>query len=205
MKFTFGITTMYQDLYRLDAVIQSIKALNIPEHEIIVAGHENFADNEDASFLYFQGDNKLVNARKNAIVEKAKYNNVVLLHDYYVFDPAWYNNFVAFGEDWDVCSNAQLLINDKRHFTDWVTWEHPVHGKYYSMDYNDWSDTKYMYQSGGFLLLKKEFGLKIPFNNEMGWGTAEDVEWSLRMRDVAVWKCNGNSIVKHNKVHRDVK
>ena len=205
MKFTFGITTMYQDLNRLDSVIQSIRNLNIPEFEIIVAGHENFADNEEASFLYFQGDNSLVNARKNAILQKAKYNNVVLLHDYYLFDTDWYNNFVVFGEDWDVCSNAQLLINNKRHFTDWVTWDHPVHGRYYSMDYNDWSDTKYMYQSGGFLLLKKEFGLKVPFNGEMGWGTAEDVEWSLRMRDVAVWKCNGNSIVKHNKVHRDVK
>jgi len=204
MKFTFGITTLYQDFRRLDEVIQSIKKLNIPEHEVIVAGHIDIEDSEDASFLCFE-QNNLINIRKNAIIEKAKYDNVVLLHDYYVFDPDWYKNFVEFGEDWDVCSNAQLLINDKRHFTDWVTWDHPVHGRYHSMDYDDWSDTKYMYQSGGFLLVKKQFGLDIPFNNQMEWDNAEDVEWSLRMRDVAVWKCNGKSIVKHNKVHRDVK
>ena len=42
-------------------------------------------------------------------------------------------------------------------------------------------------------------------NENMTWGNAEDVEWSLRMRENAVWKCNGKAIVKHNKVHRDAR
>jgi len=205
MKFTFGITTLYQDYQRLDDVIQSIKQLNIPEHEVIVAGNIAYQDSEDASFICIEENPDLVNLRKNAIIEKAKYDNVVILHDYYLFDSEWYDNFVNFGDDWDVCSNAQYLINGKRHFTDWVTWDHPTQPRWTPLDYDNWDETKYMYQSGGFLLVKKEFGLKIPFNNEMKWGTAEDVEWSLRMRDVANWKCNGKSIVRHNKVHRDVK
>jgi hypothetical protein len=58
--------------------------------------------------------------KKNILTSEAKYDNIVLLHDYYVFDLNWYNNFLKFGDDWDVCSNAQQLITGKRHFTDWV-------------------------------------------------------------------------------------
>jgi hypothetical protein len=60
-----------------------------------------------------------------------------------------------------------------------------------------------MYQSGGYMIVKKDFMLKVPMNENMVWGTAEDVEWSLRMREKANWKCNGNAIVTHNKIHRD--
>jgi hypothetical protein len=62
-----------------------------------------------------------------------------------------------------------------------------------------------MYQSGGYMLVKKQFMLKFPMNESMAWGTGEDVEWSLRMRDYASWKCNGNALVTHNKWHRDAK
>jgi hypothetical protein len=53
------------------------------------------------------------------------------------------------------------------------------------------------------MIAKKEFMQKCPLNEDMMWGSGEDVEWSLRMREIANWKCNGKSIVTHNKVHRD--
>ena len=42
-----------------------------------------------------------------------------------------------------------------------------------------------------------------PFNESLAHGQAEDVEWSLRVRDKYKIKCNGKAIVKHNKRHRD--
>jgi hypothetical protein len=60
-----------------------------------------------------------------------------------------------------------------------------------------------MYQSGGYMLVKKQLMIDNPFNEELTWGQADDVEWSLRVRDKYKWICNGDAVVKHNKKHRD--
>jgi hypothetical protein len=205
MNFTFGIITSYDDLQRLSDVIDSIKNQNIPSYEILVMGNDDYLPTEDTTYVNMSSEQQFVTNKKNKIAEIAKYENLVLIHDYYLFDKDWYTGYLNFGDDWDVCSNPQYLINGKRHFTDWVTWDHPTHPQWTSLDYNDWSQTKYMYQSGGYMLVKKNFLLDIPFEQNRLWGTAEDVEWSLRMRDKANWKCNPYSTVKHNKVHRDAR
>ena len=204
MNFTFGIVTLYENTKQIEEVIQSIDALNIPNYEILLIGpkNEQFKDAIEFDENVKQG---WITRKKNVLVDSAKYDNVVVMHDYYTFDGDWYKNFLEFGDDWDVCSNAQLLINGKRHFTDWVIWDSPVFPRYSAIPYHDWSQTRCMYQSGGYMIVKKDFYKKFPMNEEMTWGSAEDVEWSLRMRTSANWKCNGKSIVKHNKVHRDAK
>jgi len=127
------------------------------------------------------------------------------MHDYFVFDKDWYKNFLEFGDDWDMTSCSQFLINGKRHFTDWVVWDSPFFPRYTSLNYDDWSHTMYMYQSGGFLVAKKQLILENKFDENLLWGQADDVEWSLRVRNKCKWVCNGKSIVRHNKVHRDAK
>jgi hypothetical protein len=62
-----------------------------------------------------------------------------------------------------------------------------------------------MYVSGGYFLTKKKVALDNPFNEDLLHNQAEDVEWSLRVRDKYNIKCNGDAIVRHNKVHRDAK
>ena len=203
MNFTFGIITSYDNLKRLSEVIDSIRDLKISNYEILVMGNQDYEDLDDTQFINMGDEHQYVTNKKNRIAEMARYDNLVIIHDYYVFDKDWYEGYLKFGNDWDVCSNPQYLINGMRHFTDWVTWDHPSLSRWTSVDYDDWSDTKYMYQSGGYMVVKKDFLLKIPCRNNMLWGTAEDVEWSLRMRDKANWKCNKLSSVKHNKVHRD--
>ena len=205
MNFTFGITTAYDDLQRLSDIIDSIRNLKIPNYEIIVLGNCAYLPMHDTTFIDMGNEHQFITNKKNRTAELAKYDNLVLIHDYYVFDSYWYNGYLQFGDNWDVCSNPQYLINGNRHFTDWVTWDHPNYPRYTSLDYDNWTQTKYMYQSGGYLLAKKKFLLEIPFKQNMPWGTAEDVEWSLRMRDHANWKCNKFSIVRHNKVHRDAR
>jgi hypothetical protein len=204
MKFSFGILTLYENTEQIQGVIDSIKALNILDHEILLIGPKNDQFKNTIEFDETQKEG-WITRKKNMLVDSAKYDNVVVMHDYYTFDSDWYKNFVEFGDDWDVCSNAQLLINGNRHFTDWVTWDSPIFPRYTAMSYDDWSHTRCMYQSGGYMIVKKDFYKKFPMNEEMTWGTAEDVEWSLRMRTSAKWKCNGKSIVKHNKVHRDAR
>jgi GT2 family glycosyltransferase len=94
-------------------------------------------------------------------------------------------------------------MNGQRHFTDWVLWDHPYNPRYTSVEYTNYSLKKFQYISGGFFLAKKQFILDNPFNENMSVGSAEDVEWSLRIRNTAKIVCNPTALVIHNKQHRD--
>jgi len=186
MNLTFGICTTHPRPDRLAEVIASIDALSIPQYEVMIMDGPEW-----------------ITTKKNAVALHAKYETLVLLHDYYVFDPGWYESYEKFGYDWDVCSNPQLLLNGKRHSTDWVIWDHTIYPRYYSIPYDNWTFTKFQYISGGYFLVKRQLLLAHPFNEAMPPGSPEDVEWSLRMRNMAVIKCNSGAIVRHNKAHRD--
>jgi hypothetical protein len=207
MNFTFAITTDYKNPQQLSEVISSIRSQNIENYEILVIGGQKPEDEGDLSHIFFDETQQpgWITRKKNTLCQAAKYDNIVLMHDYFVFDIDWYSEFVKFGDDWYICSNAQYLINGERHFTDWVTWDDPIFPRYTALPYDEWSRTEYQYMSGGYFLVKKQVALDNPFNEFMLWGSAEDVEWSLRVRNKYKMKCNGQSIVRHNKVHRDAK
>jgi hypothetical protein len=237
MKLTFGICTRYDFTGpRLLEVIESIRALKIPEYEIIIAGsppgetlvssdHRHLQET-DCYYLHTDGwdgcsepvfrlsttkeadcshfsTRGWITRKKNLIAKYAKYNTLVLLHDYFVFDPQWYQAFEEFGYDWDICCCPQTLMNGKRHFTDWVADAGGPRPIYTMIDYTDNSYTKHQYISGGMFLVKKYFLLMNPFAEWMAPGTAEDVEWSRRVREKARILCNPGAKVRHNKSHRD--
>lgn len=207
MKFSFAILTKYENEKQLKEVIDSIHNLSIPEYEILTIGGKEKKDKKNERYIFFDETQKdgWVTKKKNILANESKHQNMVLMHDYFVFDKDWYKNFLEFGNDWDICSCQQLLINDKRHFTDWVVWDSPFLPRYTSLRHDDWSHVWYMYQSGGFTIAKTQLIRDNPFNEELLWGQADDVEWSLRVRRKYKYVCNGNSIVKHNKSHRDAK
>lgn len=124
------------------------------------------------------------------------------MHDYHIFDKDWYKNFVEFGTDWEICSCPQYLITGARNPMDWSLWDKPGHGRAWSLRYDDWSQTQYMYISGGFFIVKRHVMIEEPLDESRGWNEEEDVEWSYRVRDKYIMKCNGKSIVRHNKWHR---
>jgi GT2 family glycosyltransferase len=209
MRYTFGITTDYTNKDQLIEVFKSIEELNIPEYEILVVGGEKPEDTEHIKYIQFDETQKpgWTTRKKNIIAQSAQYENVILMHDYYVFDKNWYINMVEFSQsiNWDICSCQQLLITGKRHFTDWVVWDDPIFLRYSCLPYDEWTRVPFMYISGGFIQAKKQVLIDNPFNEELMHGQSEDVEWSLRVRNKYRIVCNGGSIVKHNKWHRDAK
>jgi hypothetical protein len=207
IQWTFGIVTGFEDHERLDAIIESIRALCIPEYEILLIGGENnnfSCPTDNVRIIDFDESQKprWITRKKNILVTEAKYDNIVLMHDYHVFEKDWYLNFKSFGTDWEICSCPQYLITGARNPMDWSLWDKPNHGKAWSLDYDDWSQTQYMYISGGFFIVKKHVLLEEPMDESRGWNEEEDVEWSMRVRNKYVMKCNGKSIVRHNKWHR---
>ena len=206
IQFTFGIITVYENKQRLQEIIESIRNLNIPEYEILFVGGGDSSDIDGEDIRKIDFDESIkerwITKKKNILVKEAKYENIVLMHDYHIFDKDWYKNFVEFGTDWDICSCPQYLITGSRNPMDWSLWDKPGHGRAWSLRYDDWSQTQYMYISGGFFIVKRHVMIEEPLDESRGWNEEEDVEWSYRVRDKYVMKCNGKSIVRHNKWHR---
>ena len=124
MKFTFGIVTgglnnpnePHQSIdiisARIHTIISSIERQQIPKncYEIIVVGGLNtYAGRQNVKHIPF--DMALyISRQKNLITQYAKFENIVYQHDYLIYELGWYNNFIQFGSDWDVCMN---VINNK--------------------------------------------------------------------------------------------
>jgi hypothetical protein len=212
MNFSFCITSDLSSLakHRLSLVIESIRELKIPNYEILIIGESrtNIYDKQsDIKLIRFTDatpKKRWITRKKNILSQLAQYNNIVMMHDYFVFDNNWYKNYLSFDHAWDICSNAQLLENNSRHWLDWTVWDDPLYERYTGLCYDNWNRTKYMYVSGAYYLIKKDVAIENPLNESLMWGQGEDVEWSLKIRNKYRIVCNAHSIVKHCKPHRDL-
>ena len=208
MQFTFGITTTGDVDDRINQIIDSIELNNIPEdsYEIIIAGSSK-VNRKNTIILNQIFEPGYITKKKNAIAEHAKYNNVVLSHDYISFNHDWYQNMVIFGENWDVCMN-RILNTDGKRFRDWfrvsdgnpediLTKHHSqVHFSLSFVNYNDNSYVNNTYVGGTYFIVKKDFILNYPLDNNRRWGEGEDVEWGYRINKFWHYKINPLSIVK---------
>ena len=192
MEWTFGIITGGGQEVNINKIIDSIENQNIEnnKYEILIIGNCNIERN-NTIIIPFDENIKpnWITKKKNLISKLCKFENVVYLHDYVSFEPNWYFNFVNFGEDWDVCMNRINNIDNTR-YRDWILWLPKL------FPYHDHSKIKEMYISGAYFCAKKQFMLKYPLDETLIWGQGEDVEWSLRSREIWNYKCNPNSIVK---------
>jgi len=213
--FSFCIITdnSVEACERIVHMAQSILDLNIPNYEILVIGGRgnNFtSDISRFNMRKFDFDESIrrawITKKKNTIVKKCKYENVVMMHDYFLFHKDWYVHYNKFFKenDYDVCCNPITMINGARDYTDWILWDHPEYRKQSTIPYSDWDKTKWQYISGGYFLIKKQFMIDNPFNEELVAGDEEDVEWSLRIRQKAKIICNPDSHVRHSKRHRNM-
>jgi len=203
MDFTFGITTDYKTPDRLLETIRSIKSLNIPNYEILLTGPTHSQIDPDVTQIPFdESEHMWITKKKNILSQSAKYENIVLMHDYYIFDHKWYSSFLEFGNVWDIATNTQLYIDGSRYRYDWVIWDHDDIPRYTQISPDDWSLTKSMYISGSYMIVKKYVMDNQPLNENLIWGQEEDVEWSLRVRDRYSIVFNTGAIVRHNKYHR---
>ncbi len=227
MKFSFGVITrgVFEDGAdeRVDRIIDSIEALNVPEYEIIVVGTSK-VKRDRTTVVPFNEEIKpqWITRKKNIITELAKYENVTYSHDYKIYMSDWYEGFLKFGDDFKVCVTKVLTHDDKR-WRDWIIW--PWNSKLPAdlqppnaakMDellrYTDPNDlppslipydishlSKYQYVNGSFWVAKKRFMQEYPLDNVRVWGQDEDTEWSFRVRQKHDFKMNPystNKIIK---------
>lgn len=215
MKISFGIVygpeCNIDHLKNLVYSIQDQQWESDDEYEIILCGgiltNLNLSNYEKCFHLFFPENAKTgwITKKKNLIVKEAKFENIVLLHDYYLLDDFWFKGFKYFDElntEWKVIVNAIINVEGNRH-SDWL-----INQKYMDIlliKCPELSDelmkiapnengprwvcglpytenlSKIQYISGGMIVAKKEVLKNIPLNEELTWGQAEDIEWSERL------------------------
>jgi len=205
MNFTFGIVTSGNADNFISTIIDSIVKNNIPNYEIIIVGNTNIEETSNIKKIYFDENIRKdwITRKKNIIVNNAKYENIVLLHDYVTFVDGWYNGFLQFGNDFEFCI-TKIINNDGKRFRDYTLYPNFLDYDNYFKDNcllpydfkNNIKTNKYMYISGSYYIIKKHIACKYLLDESLIWGQGEDLEYSERLQSNGVIiKCNHYSEV----------
>jgi len=216
MDFTFGIITSGDADNYISTIIDSIVKNNIPNYEIIIVGHTTIEETNTIKKIHFDENIKTgwITRKKNIIAKNAKYENIVLLHDYVTITNGWYKGFLQFGNDFEFCI-TKITNKDGKRFRDYTLFPYEV--DYLNIFYSPGKDidayfdshcllpyhfenniktNKYMYISGAYYVIKKNIALKYLLDEELIWGKGEDVEYSKRLHENGIIiKCNPYSEV----------
>ena len=226
LSWSFGIVTDGKNVEQLKNLISSIKKQNIPEYEILVIGGPEpgwTIDDFKGRFITFDEAQKpagWITRKKNILAQEAKYENVVLMHDYYLLHDHWASGWDRYDEPWEIATNEIRTKEGTRH-SDWTIdpwnmgaflnfWpfamndcrrEFPEDNPQYviGIPYNVTGLEKIQYISGGYMVGKKETFLKYPQKEELLWGQSEDVIWSKEVREHVTFKFNPYPVVSVQK------
>lgn len=203
MNFTIGIVTAGGNQEGLHRVLASIEEQNIPQFEVIVVGGTVWYETDIMRLMPFDESKKKawITRKKNIITENAKYDNIVYMHDYITLNPGWYEGFLKFGNDFDLCMTPIQNANGTR-FRDWTLWPDDLThilgqwNRHYLLPYEETRLSKYMYFSGAYWVAKKHVMREFPLDESLSWGESEDVKWSKEVREKYEFKLNTHSSVK---------
>ncbi len=177
-KWTFGILTNGKRDEAAEAEIESILSLKIPYCEIIVCGAFRNKNKRKIKHINFNPKIAWITKKKNIICEEAKYENIVVTHDRFIFDKEWYEGMKKYGNYFELLSCIIKNPNDQRA-EDWITFgtdlnDKVLTGKHGLLEYKDWDKNGYI--DGGLYILKKSSWKKAQWNEGLIWGEGEDIE-----------------------------
>lgn len=190
-KWTIGIVTNGDRNDWLELIIESIKKQNIPEYEIIICGKYKNRPEKNITYIPFdeRADRGWITKKKNLIVEKAKYENLCMIHDRLVFDANWYQGMEKYGNGFELLGCIQKLKNGEQA-GDWLTNGGPMYDFYKiaGMEYTDWDYNTYL--SGQLFIIKKSIYEKVLWDETTFWlpktkrDLVADSDFSFRARDL---------------------
>jgi hypothetical protein len=190
---SFIVVTGGSNEETLDKIIDSIEVQNIPEYEIIVIGGHTLAL-ERKNLVHIPFDESVtpkawLTRKKNTGVLASKYDILVIMHDYMVFDENWYSEFEKFGLDWDICVHQSLAF-DPRGEVDFVRgngWrlgpipQYPEFPWAMQVPYDIDQLTSYMGINGSYWCCKKSVMLDEMLDESKLAGEDDDTEWCYRV------------------------
>lgn len=213
-RWSFGICSNGSQNERVLRLIDSIIKQNIPEFEIIVCGPAPSTNLPscvkvvDDAECYTKGDIRIpIGKKKNLIAKHAKYNNMCIMHDRYLFVDDWFVNMRKYGNYFDVitmmCYDVEKsdqvmssLNMRSGNFSTTTTTTTTTLRFLKNIKLQTQDFPQYLYINGGFFIAKKHLYVRIPIPNNLHWAEAEDIVWGQLL------PLNGAliGIDEHNKV-----
>lgn len=187
----------------LNQIIDSIEIQNIPEYQIIIiGGFATTVNRKNTVHIPFNESittSAWISRKKNTGVLASKYDILVVMHDYQVLDENWYEEFVNFGLDWDICVHQNLAFdtNNPSRYVRGNGWRaervpgYPELPWAMQIPYDIDCFVPYMGINGAYWCCKKDVMLDNLISEEYLWGDIEDTEWSSRV--VPYWMGSPNS------------
>lgn len=180
--WTFGIITNGKKMDQLQKILESIRALEIPQYTIIICGTYPGTIEKDMQYIQFtKKDNKgWITKKKNLIAEASPYENMVIIHDRIFFTKNWFKGMKKYGNDFDVLS-CKISYQGRRAY-DWITTLYPyddVRSTWFQGGYLDYkADDAWTYLDGGLIIMKKSVWKKAKWDETLFWNDREDVKLS---------------------------
>lgn len=201
-KWSFGIITNGAKMSQVEALIDSIIIQKIPNFEIIVCGpHKTTKSNvKIISDVKSMDTRAPINTKKNKLLSNFNFENIVLLHDRFIFPENWFLKMKNYGNYFEVLQIPNLDKNLNR-VNDWIyykglpnTLKFMVNG---SLPYDTLSNHTVI--PGGLYLGKKKFFKLFPLLNYLHWDEMEDIVFSKNLHlNGVLFKIDRNNYVFTN-------
>lgn len=183
-KWSFGIITNGKKKRQVDELIDSIISQNVPNYEIIICG--DFKSDKHSIVLIddVKIENEIrgpITIKKNKIAKQAKYENLIILHDRYLFPNDWFKKMKNYGNYFDILTVPNIgpkggRVNDWGKYLSKPSQISHFNGQSISLPYTTWSQD--WYSQGGLIIIKKNLYNKILLDERLFWGELEDIQFS---------------------------
>lgn len=190
-KWSFGIVTNGDRDDWMELIIKSIKKQQIPQYEIIICGNYKNRPEKNITYIPFneRADRGWITKKKNLITERAKYENLCIIHDRLILNQNWYQGMKKYGNAFELLGCIQRQKNGEQA-GDWLTWGGPLYEFYKiaGMEYTDWDHNTYL--SGQLVIIKKRVYQKVLWDETSFWipqtqrDLVTDGDFSFRARDL---------------------
>ena len=205
-QWSFCIPVGPEDPVFLNACVERILQLNLPEYEIILCG------NPHPEFLYFDQVRIVgqeitappvhITRKKNELAKAARFANLCIIHDRVMLPLNFYDAVCRFGDYYPFCGFQSFYFADKynvlpRKYSDFNTIEQDLSREldihsvtrqdtalisklFYCYQHPARSQFGHDYLTGSLSLCKKSVWRHCPQNEQLFWNDYEDIEQGIR-------------------------
>ena len=182
-KWTVGIVTNGKRPTWVRELVESVKRQNIPEYEILIVGSHVDINSDNVKFFPFtvrDNGKGWITRKKNMIIENAKYENLLILHDRMILGDGWFAGMERWGNCFEALAVPQVVQATGERFGDWhctVNFRREkrdslgvIGGK---MDYRDWDRDIPSYAA--VTIAKRRLLEAVRFDETLYWGEYDDL------------------------------
>jgi len=180
--YSFCIITGGGRRAKLERQIASIRALKLPQFEILVGGDvTDVPDGVQKIDLSQAARAGRLGKMRNALARLAKFDHLVISDDDIVFDEDFGKGLERFGEGYEAMA-VSIRNPDGSRFWDWAT----VGGTKGSVLLDYWDADPNVYITGGICVLKTAVMERVAWDDSRGFYQHEDVDFSARLKTAGI-------------------